>query len=282
LPLPRFGRYTYYLTISDPKIMPKTILVIVPHPDDAEFYAGGTLAGFARSGDRVIIVTTTDGSKGSFELDGMALIEARKQEAINAAARLGADKVILMGYPDLEVDRVPPHELREKYIHLIREYKPDLFMTEDYLYVAETHPDHRFVARVAAEAVTFANLPLLYHDQLKEGLEPHFTPEKYYYTEDLNTANLIVDISDTFEDKMAALYEHASQMKFLVEDILRQAQVAGVDLHAMAGDNLDDPRSAMHLAMQARAVEIGAKTGVALGEAFRVARFHPFIEALLP
>jgi LmbE family N-acetylglucosaminyl deacetylase len=282
LPLPRIGRYTYHLTIIVKKTMPKTILVIVPHPDDAEFYAGGTLAGFAKAGDRVIIVTTTDGSKGSYVLDGKSLIAARKQEAINAAARLGADKVILMGYSDLEVDRVPPHELREKYIRLIREYKPDLFMTEDYLYAAETHPDHRLVARVAAEAVTFANLPLLYPNQLKESLEPHFTPEKYYYTEDLAAANLIVDISDTFEDKMEALYEHASQMIFLVEDIVRQADVAGVDLHAMAGDALGDPRSAMHLAMQARAVEIGAKTGVALGEAFRVTRFHPFIEALLP
>ncbi len=77
-----------YLSLDDldTKIMPKTILVIVPHPDDAEFYAGGTLAGFARSGDRLIIVTTTDGSKGSYELDGMSLISARKQEANNAAA----------------------------------------------------------------------------------------------------------------------------------------------------------------------------------------------------
>ena len=165
--------------------------------------------------------------RGSYELDGISLIAARTQEAINAAARLGAEKVILLGYTDLELDRIPPHEIREKYIRLIREYKPDLFMTEDYLYAAETHPDHRFVARVAAEAVTFANLPLLYPDQLKEGLEPHFTPEKYYYTEDLTTANLIVDITDTFEDKMAALDEHASQMKFLVEDIIRQAHVAG-------------------------------------------------------
>lgn len=282
MPHPRFGRYTCHLTILDTKIMPKTILVIVPHPDDAEFYAGGTLVGFAKAGDRVIIVTTTDGCKGSYELGSDELISARKQEAVSAAARLGADKVILLSYTDLELDRVPPHELREKYIRLIREYQPDVFMTEDYLYVADTHPDHRFVARVAAEAVTFANLPLLYPDQLKEGLEPHFTPEKYFYTEDLDAANLIVDISSTFEDKMAALYEHASQMKFLVEDIIRQAQVAGVDLHAMAGDALDDPRDAMRLAMQARAAEIGAKTGVALGEAFRVTRFHPFVEALLP
>jgi N,N'-diacetylchitobiose non-reducing end deacetylase len=261
--------------------MPKTILVIVPHPDDAEFYAGGTLAGFAKAGDRIVIITTTDGSKGSYDLDSAELITTRKLEAVNAAKRLGAEKVILLGYADLELDRVPPHELREKYIRLIREYKPDLLMTEDYLYAAETHPDHRFVARIAAEAVTFANLPLVYPDQVQEGLAPHFTPEKYFYTEDLAAANLIVDISDTFEDKLAALYEHASQMKFLVEDIIRQAQVAGVDLHVMAGDALDDPRSAMHLAMQARAVEIGTKTGVALGEAFRVTRFHPLVESLL-
>jgi LmbE family N-acetylglucosaminyl deacetylase len=261
--------------------MPKTILVIVPHPDDAEFYAGGTLAGFARAGHRIIIVTTTDGSKGSYEMDRGELIAARKEEAVKAAKRLGAEKVILLGYADLELDRIPPHELREKYIRLIREYRPDILVTEDYLYSEETHPDHRFVARVAAEAVTFANLPLLHPEQLKDGLNIHFTPEKYYYTEDLDAANLIVDISATFEDKLAALFEHASQMKFLVEDILRQAQIAGVDLHAVAGESLDDPRNAMRMAMQAKALEVGAKKGIPMGEAFRVTRFHPFIETLL-
>jgi LmbE family N-acetylglucosaminyl deacetylase len=261
--------------------MAKTVLAIVPHPDDAEFYAGGTLAGFAKGGDRIIIVTTTDGSKGSYELEAEKLVAVRQQEALRAGKRLGADKVLLLGYPDLELDHFPTDELREKYVHLIREYKPDLVMTEDYLYTEETHPDHRVVARAVAEAVTFANLPLLYPGQIKDGLEPHFTPEKYYYTEDLEAANKIVDISETFEDKMAALYEHESQMKFLVEDILRQARVAGVDLRDMAGDALDDPNSAMRLAMQARAAEAGIKTGVPLGEAFRVVRFHPLIETLL-
>ena len=261
--------------------MAKTILVIVPHPDDAEFYAGGTLAQFAKAGERVIIVTTTNGAKGSFELTAEQLIEIRRTEALSAGKRLGAERVIFLGYTDLELDRIEPYELRERYVRLIREYKPDVLMTEDYLYTAETHPDHRIVARLASEAVTFANLPLLYPEHLKEGLDIHFTPDKYYYTEDLDAANHIVDISDTFDDKMAALCEHKSQMKFLVEDILRQAQVAGLDLKAMLGDTLDDPNSAMRLAMQMKAVEVGAKAGYGMGEAFRTMRFHPLIEGLL-
>ncbi len=42
----------------------KTVLVLAPHPDDAEFYAGGTLAKWIAEGARVIIVIATDGSKG--------------------------------------------------------------------------------------------------------------------------------------------------------------------------------------------------------------------------
>jgi LmbE family N-acetylglucosaminyl deacetylase len=261
--------------------MAKTILAIVPHPDDAEFYAGGTLAKAAKAGERVIIVTTTDGAKGSFELTAQQLIEIRKTEALNAGKRLGAEKVIFLDYTDLELDRIEPFELRERYVRLIREYKPDILMTEDYLYTAETHPDHRIVARLVSEAGTFANLPLLYPEHLKEGLELHFTPEKYYYTEDLAAANHIVDISDTFDDKMEALCEHKSQMIFLVEDILSQAKMAGLDLKATVGEALDDPNSAMWLAMQMKAAEVGAKAGYELGEAFRKTRFHPLIEGLL-
>ncbi|MBN2677722.1 MAG: PIG-L family deacetylase [Anaerolineaceae bacterium] len=261
--------------------MAKTILAIIPHPDDAEFYAGGTLARFIKDGDRVIILTTTDGAKGSFELCADELIRLRKTEAINAAMRLGAEKVLFLGYTDLELDRVPVHELREKYVRSIREYKPDILIAEDYLYAEETHPDHRIVARVASEAVTFANLPLLHPEHIRDGLSPHFTPEKYFYTEDLEAANYFVDISDTFEEKMAALCEHKSQIIFLVEDILHQAKAAGVDLKAATGELLNDPKEAMRLAMQMKAGEVGAKAGYAMGEAFRRARFHPLIEGLI-
>jgi LmbE family N-acetylglucosaminyl deacetylase len=181
----------------------------------------------------------------------------------------------------MELDLVPPDELRGKYVQAIREYKPDILVSEDCMYLAETHPDHRVVARLANEAVTFANLPLLYPEQLKSGLEPHFTPEKYFYTEDIEAANHIVDISLTFEDKMAALLEHESQVKFLVEDIFRQAKMAGIDLKVVLGDAVNDHRSAMDTAMRLKAVEVGSKVGFKMGEAFRITRFHPVIENML-
>ena len=80
---------------------------------------------------------------------------------------------------------------------------------------------------------------------------------------------------------MAALCEHKSQMIFLVEDIVRQARVAGVDLKAAAGETLADPNTAMRFAMQLIAVEVGARAGFDKGEAFRRTRFHPLIESLL-
>lgn len=261
--------------------MAHTVLAIVPHPDDAEFYAGGTLAKFAKEGNKVVIVVTTDGSKGSFEKNYKELIDLRKSEAHNAGRRLGAEEVILLGFVDFELDRLPQWELREIYVRLIREYRPDILLTEDYLYAEELHPDHRVVARMAAEAVTFASLPLLYPKHIQEGLTAHFTPEKYFYTEDLGAANKIIDITDTFDNKMAALSEHKSQMIFLVEDIFRQANVAGLDLKSIMGDTLEDPNTAIRLAMQMQAVKVGQQGNVPMGEAFRVIRFHPLIEGLL-
>ena len=49
--------------------MSKVVLALVPHPDDAEFYAGGLLAKLAAEGARVHIVVTSDGRRGSFEAD---------------------------------------------------------------------------------------------------------------------------------------------------------------------------------------------------------------------
>ncbi|MGQ9467130.1 MAG: PIG-L deacetylase family protein [Anaerolineae bacterium] len=261
--------------------MPKTVLILTPHPDDAEIFAGGTIAKMVAEGARAIIVIASSGNKGSFEYDAETLATVRREEAIRAAAVLGAEPPVFLEHPDLEVGLLPPGALREQFVRLIRRYKPDIVIAEDPLYIAEVHPDHRAVARAASEAVNFCHLPLFHPEHLGEGLEPHFVVEKYFYTPDPAGANKIVDITDTIEKKLAAVAEHKSQVRFLVEDVMRQAQLAGLDLKATWGPLAEDPWMAMAWALRSEAAQIGQRAGFAYGEAFRYVRFHPIVESLL-
>ncbi len=260
--------------------MSKRILVLAPHPDDAEFYAGGALAGMIAEGVQVTIAIATDGSKGSFEYDAPTLRKIRSEEARQAAAVLGADAPVMLGHPDLELDMLPAGILREQFIRLIRQVRPDIVFTNDPLDRSEAHPDHRAVARAATEAVHFSTLPLAHPEHRAMDLEPHFVVEKYYFGNDPQVANKIVDISGALDLKIAALAAHASQMVFLVEDIVRQAKLAGIDLMAMTGAS-GDPATAVRWAMETQAAEIGQKAGFRFGEAFRYERFHPLVESLL-
>lgn len=261
--------------------MAKTVLALVPHPDDAEFFAGGLLAKLVDEGAKVYIAIASDGRRGSFELDADTLAATRREEAMRAAQTLGAEPPIFLDHPDLEVDTLPPGLLREQFIRLIRQVKPDIVVAEDAFAPYEVHPDHRAVAWAASDAIHFANLPLMHPEHLDQGLQPHFVVEKYFYGENLPNANKVVDISQTMEKKIAALGEHRSQVRFLVEDVLRQARLAGLDLRVLLGDALDDPLQALAWAMRAQAAEIGQRIGVAYGEAYRYVRFHPFVENLL-
>ncbi len=261
--------------------MSKTVLVLVPHPDDAEFFAGGLIANLIDEGAKVYLVIASDGRRGSFDLDATTLTQTRREEAHRAAQTLGAEAPNFLGHPDLEVDTLPPGLLREQFIRAIRQYKPDIVIAEDAFAPYEVHPDHRAVAWAASDAIHFANLPLMHPEHLQEGLAPHFVVEKYFYGENLLNANKIVDISQTIERKIAAMAEHRSQVKFLVEDVLRQAALAGLDLGAWLGGALDNPTQALAWAIQAQAAEIGKRIGVAYAEAYRYVRFHPFVENLL-
>ncbi|NCP15907.1 PIG-L family deacetylase [bacterium] len=260
---------------------PKMILALVPHPDDAEFYAGGTIARMIAEGAQAVIVIATDGRRGSFQHDSETLINLRREEAKQAAAVLGAEPPILLGHADMGLDALPPGFLREQFVRLIRQYKPDVVITEDPFAPDEVHPDHRAVAWAASDAISYASLPLVHPEHLAEGLQPHFVLEKYFYAENPSGANKIVDVTDTMEKKLAALAEHKTQMTFLFEDVVRQARLAGLNLEAMLGEAIQDPLAAISWALKAQAASIGQRTGVQFGEAFRYARFHPFIESLV-
>jgi len=258
------------------------VLVLAAHPDDAEFFAGGALARLAREGARVVLVIATDGRKGSFEYSSDELARVRSgDEAQRAAIALGAAPPILLGHPDLELDTLPPGRLREQFVRLIRQYRPDTLFAHDPFARFETHPDHRAVAWAASDAVTFATLPLMHPEHRERGLEPHFVVEKYWFSDDASIFNKVIDISDTLDAKLAALAEHKSQMKFLVEDVMRQAALAGLDVTSMLGEAANDPMAAMAWAMQAQAADIGQRIGAQFGEAFRYTRFHQFVETLL-
>ena len=82
--------------------VPRSAMVVVAHPDDAEFMAAGTVAKWARAGASVTYVVVTTGDKGSEDpaMTPARLAEIREAEQRAAGAILGVNAYVFMGYPD--------------------------------------------------------------------------------------------------------------------------------------------------------------------------------------
>jgi LmbE family N-acetylglucosaminyl deacetylase len=187
------------------------VLVIAAHPDDAEFGAGGTVAGWTRAGKQVVFVVCTNGDKGTSDRD-MApgrMAEIREEEQRNAARTLDVREVVFLRYPDQGLEDTP--EFRKQIVRLLRAYRPHTVATSDPYRRYISHRDHRITGQVVLDAVyPFARDPLAYPDLLDEGLEPHKVRDLLFWdSEDINYRS---DITATFDRKAAALRCHASQM----------------------------------------------------------------------
>ncbi|MEE8391790.1 MAG: PIG-L family deacetylase [Anaerolineae bacterium] len=251
--------------------MSQKVLVLSPHPDDAEFSAGGTLAKMAAGGAEITILIATNGDKGSFEMGAAKLAEVRRMEALRAAGVLGVQQVVFLDHHDTELDQLPPGRLREQFMRAIRERKPDVLFTFDPFAPCEDHPDHRAVAFAALEAVNFAPYPLHYPEQLAEGLEPHRVAEKYFFAKNPTYANKAVDISGTLETKIAAVLEHKSQVAFLFEGWMQGPGLARGDVAALMTEGTEEEGAAQGMAwmIRQRAHADGAAVGLEFAERFR-------------
>ncbi len=261
--------------------MPDIVLALAPHPDDAEIYCGGALAGFAAGGATVHIVVATDGGKGSFIEEGGDLAALRAEEMGRAAAVLGAQPPVLLGFPDMELDALAPGVLRERFVRAIREIRPHIVFAPDPYALYEPHPDHRAVAWAAIEAINCSQLPLAYPQHLAAGLQPHLVREKYFYGDTLPAANKIVDTTAFVDRKIAAVAEHRSQVVFLVEGILRQVTLAGLDIRKVAVGAAQSPIELLAWGLRRQDAETGRKIGVAYAEEYRWVRYHGLVEAAL-
>jgi LmbE family N-acetylglucosaminyl deacetylase len=192
--------------------VPESAMVIVAHPDDAEFTVAGTVAAWAKAGCHVTYVVCTDGNTGSHEPDMTPekLAEIRRAEQRAACATLGVSEVVFLGYDDGQLQ--PTLDLRRDLVRVIRQYKPEvvitwdptrLFADDDYI----NHPDHRAAAQAALDAAVPASaMPLLW----PEAGAPHRVRQVYVFGND--KPNVWVDVTETIEQKIAALKQHASQM----------------------------------------------------------------------
>ena len=186
-------------------------LVVIPHPDDAEYGVAGTVARWTAEGKEVVYAVCTSGDKGTNDakMTPDELIKTREREQLAAATLLGVREVVFLRYPDQGLEDTP--EFRKDIVRLIRKFRPEIVATTDPHRRYIWHRDHRIVGRVTLDAVfPFARDHLSYPELLEEGLEPHSV--KVILCWGAEEPNYRSDITETFDLKMAALRAHDSQV----------------------------------------------------------------------
>nr|BFE65105.1 PIG-L family deacetylase [Dactylosporangium thailandense] len=200
-------------------------LCVLAHPDDVDFGSAGTIATWVDAGIEVAYLLVTRGDAGGFDdtpREEMPVLREAEQRA--AAAAVGVKQVeFLDGYRDGILE--PTIGLRRDITAAIRRFRPDRVLTSSPLrrwerLAGPSHPDHLAAGEATTCAVyPDARNPFTFTDI---GLEA-WTVREIWYSGGPNPDH-IVDITDTFPRKLAALRAHASQTAHLdgFEEMLRE------------------------------------------------------------
>jgi LmbE family N-acetylglucosaminyl deacetylase len=203
------------------------VLVVTAHPDDVDFGASGTIAGFTKGGIQVTYAIVTNGDAGGFDptVPRSEIPAIRQAEQRAAAACVGVDDVRFLGYRDGEL--TVTYELRRDISRVIRQVRPQRVLCQsperNWARLGASHPDHLATGEATLQAVypdarnPFAHPSLL----ADEGLEAWTVPELWVMAGP--SPDHYVDVTDTFDAKVAALRSHVSQTSHMenLEEFLR-------------------------------------------------------------
>ena len=185
--------------------MPLQVLAIAAHRDDVELTCGGTLARAAALGQATGIIDLTKGEMGT-----RGTAELREREASRAAEILGVRERVNLGFPDAGIFNT--NETRAALVREIRRLQPAVVLAPA---LSGRHPDHRITAELVRDACFLAGLA-----KYAPGSAAH-RPKKVIhclsYREDHVKPTFVVDVSDVFEKKMAAIQAYESQFAGAVQ-----------------------------------------------------------------
>jgi bacillithiol biosynthesis deacetylase BshB1 len=174
------------------------ILAFGAHPDDVEIGVGGILAKHAAAGFSIAICNLTHA-----ELSSNGTVDIRRQEAKKAARILGVRKLINLGFPDRGLG---DKEQILRITQVIRQLRPKVVLAPHW---EDRHPDHVMTSRMVKEAVFDAAIRKI---RTPGDESPHRVPQLYFYfINDIQPADVIVDITDVYEIKVNAILAYKSQ-----------------------------------------------------------------------
>ena len=223
------------------------VLAIGPHPDDVELGCGGTVALLAAQGKRVGILHLTSGEAGT-----RGTARERRHEAAAAAAALGAVELSFVDCGDGSLRTGKTEE--DAIIAVLRQWRPRLVLGPA---PADRHPDHGRGHRLVDAACFYSGLASRGAD---DGPPPHRPAAIFSYMQhDPFSPRFIVDVSSTWEAKMAALDCYASQLHGPRQDEGEESAQGPVTKVSTVE---------FRLAMEGRARHFGNMIGAAFGEPF--------------
>jgi LmbE family N-acetylglucosaminyl deacetylase len=197
------------------------VLAVTAHPDDVDFGAGGTIATWTAAGLEVTYCICTDGDAGGFDpvVDRREIPGIRRREQEAAAKQLGVHDVRFLGYPDGRLTATM--ELRRDISRVIRQVRPQRVLMQspdrNWKRLPASHPDH-LAAGAAAIAAVYpdARNPFAHPELLRdEGLEAWTVAEVWLMAHP--QYDTYVDVTDTFDAKLAALAAHESQTAHMTD-----------------------------------------------------------------
>ena len=224
---------------------PARFMVVVAHPDDADFGPAATAARWIDDGSVGWLVCCTSGDQGGEDpdIDPLVLAGTREEEQREAARIVGYAGVTFLHQPDgaLANDLA----LRELLVREIRTFRPDAVLTHDpevvfYRDGGVNHTDHRTAGIAAVDAVyPAARNPMAFPALARSGLKPHMVRRLYLFWS--SRPNVWIDVEATVERKVDALRAHTSQiadLDGLADRMRRWAAEEGADAGLAAAEAL--------------------------------------------
>lgn len=183
--------------------MKADIVAFGVHPDDVELSCSGTLINEIRNGKKVVIIDLTEG-----ELGTRGSVETRYAEAASAAMILGVHARENLKMKDGFFQNDEVHQ--RKIIQIIRKYQPSIVLANA---LQDRHPDHGRAGQLIAESCFLAGLKKIETVNEMGTAQERWRPAYvlHYIQDKLHEPDLVVDISEVFEQRMKAILAYTTQ-----------------------------------------------------------------------